>query len=444
MSAAGASERLGADALPIAAVLTAMSMVVMDAGRASFAAPALARALEVTAAQSLLVVTAYQAAIAIALLPSGAMGARFGHRRIFVVGVGLFALGSTAAALAPALAWLVAARCLQGLGAGAVMALGIALLRTVLPAEQLSRAIGWNALTVAFSAAAAPSLAALMLDHAGWRWLFSANLPMAAIVLGLATTAPRSVKSAQPVDPVSILLNGGAFALLVVAASIIRRDLALSALAALAGGVCLIALFRRERPKATPLAPFDLFEDPRFGGSVLASILCFSGQTTGLVALPFLLQSDGGLAIGEAGLYLTVWPLGVAAAAAISGRLADRFSNRVICISGAALLAAGLAATALTAGGNPALLILALALSGAGFGLFQTPNNRNMLLAAPATRSGAAGAMQGLARLTGQTTGALIVATMLEQASAERQALCLGALLALAAAGVSARNAGRR
>ena len=444
MSAAAASERPAAGALPVAAVLTAMSMVVMDAGRAGFAAPALARALGVTAAQSLLVVTAYQAAVAVALLPSGAMGARFGHRRVFVVGVALFALGSAGAMLAPALAWLVVARCLQGLGAGAVMALGIALLRMVLAPERLSRAIGWNALTVAFSAAAAPGLAALMLDQAGWRWLFAANLPVSVAVMGLAAALPKGGKSAQPVDPISILLNGGAFSLVVIAAGAIRRDAGFSALAALAGVACLIALVCRERPKAAPMAPFDLFEDRRFGGAVLASILCFSGQTAGLVALPFMLQDSLGLAARRAGLYLTIWPLGVAAAAAVSGRLADHFSNRVVCAWGAALLAAGLAATALTAGANAGLLILALALSGAGFGLFQTPNNRNMLLAAPAARSGAAGAMQGLARLTGQSAGAVVVAAMLGQTGADRAALWLGALLALAAAGVSARRSGRR
>jgi DHA2 family multidrug resistance protein-like MFS transporter len=136
----------------------------------------------------------------------------------------------------------------------------------------------------------------------------------------------------------------------------------------------------------------------------------------------------------------------VAAAATVAGRLAERAPAAWLCAAGASGLALGLAATAaLSPQASPALLALLLALCGAGFGLFQTPNNRTLFLAAPLARSGAAGGMQGLARLTGQTAGAILTAGLLARygpAEGPRAGFLLGAGLCLAAGLVSLRNAG--
>jgi DHA2 family multidrug resistance protein-like MFS transporter len=139
---------------------------------------------------------------------------------------------------------------------------------------------------------------------------------------------------------------------------------------------------------------------------------------------------------------MTAWPLTVAATAPIVGRLADRISTGLLCAAGGAILAAGLAATAFwPLNGDPRPLIGFSVLCGLGFGLFQTPNNRNMFLAAPAERSGAAGGMQGTARLIGQTAGAVLVTLLFaltSMAAAPRVAFALGAALTLAAGAVSA------
>ena len=139
---------------------------------------------------------------------------------------------------------------------------------------------------------------------------------------------------------------------------------------------------------------------------------------------------------------MTPWPLVVAIAGPISGHLADRMSNGLLCAAGGALLALGLALAAIwPIHGSPWPLVLFLMLSGLGFGIFQTPNNRNMLLSAPRERSGAAGGMQGTARLLGQTVGAVIMALLFTLASSEaapRIGLGVSAVLALAAGLVSA------
>ena len=135
----------------IAAVLSSMTLVVLDASIAHVALPTIAHAVQVTPARAVLVVTAYQAALVMALLPLAALGERLGYRRVFVAGVAVFTAASVLCALSTSLPWLLAARFLQGLGGAAVMALGVALLRFSVPPGRLGSAIGWNALTVALA-----------------------------------------------------------------------------------------------------------------------------------------------------------------------------------------------------------------------------------------------------------------------------------------------------
>ena len=175
--------------------------------------------------------------------------------------------------------------------------------------------------------------------------------------------------------------------------------------------------------------------------SVLASVCCFAGQMASYVALPFHLQHALGQGDLATGLAMTPWPLVVAVAGPLSGRLADRVSNGLLCAAGGMFLAAGLAtAAALPPSGSLVPLECCLMLGGLGFGLFQTPNNRNMLLSAPKERSGAVGGMQATARLLGQTIGSVIMAllfTVTSTATAPRLGLAVAAVLALAGGLVS-------
>jgi DHA2 family multidrug resistance protein-like MFS transporter len=175
---------------------------------------------------------------------------------------------------------------------------------------------------------------------------------------------------------------------------------------------------------------------------VIASVLCFSGVAAGMVALPFYLQHGLGVSAWMTGLYMTPWPLTVGIAASLAGRLADRVSTARLCATGGLLLAIGLLAAALwPLQENLLPLVPITVVCGLGFGLFQMPNNRNMFLAAPRERSGAAGGMQGTARLVGQTTGAIIMTLLFSTTSldaAPRIGLAVAAALTLAAGVVSA------
>ena len=425
----------------IAAVLAAMVLAVLDAAITNVALPTIAQALQVSPGRSVWIVTAYQSALVMGLLPCAALGDSWGYRRVFRIGVALFTAASVLCALSPSLPWLVAARFVQGLGAAAVMALGIALLRQVVPERQLGAAIAWNALAVALSSAAGPTLGSLILSGASWPWLFAVNLPLGGLVLWAARALPDRPGSARTLDGFSVALNVGALALLVLGAEMLLTQPMLAVVLLAAAALGLAVLVRRETRSAVPLIPLDLLQAASFRTSVIASICCFAGVTMGLLALPFYLQHSLGQDTLRTGLYMTPWPLTVALVAPLAGWLADRVATAWLCAVGGACLAAGLAAAALwPLHGNPVALLPITVLCGLGFGLFQVPNNRNMFLSTPLARGGAAGGMQASARLAGQTAGGVAMSLLFSVASADvapRIGLVIGALLTLAAGLVS-------
>lgn len=426
----------------IAAVLAAIVLVVLDGAIANVALPTIARSLDVPPGVSVWVVTGYQLALVMFMLPGAAAGESLGYRRVFTAGVALFTAASALCAFAPSLPWLAAARFLQGLGSAAVMPLGVVLLRFIYPARRLGVAIGWNALVVALSGAAGPSIGAAILSAASWPWLFAVNIPVGILVLVFSRGLPHVAGTGRKIDVLSVALNALAFGPLVVGVDLATSNHALGGALIALGVLSFVALIRREMPQEAPLIPIDLLRLRSFRFSVIASVCCFMAQMASFVALPFYLQHGLGQNAFATGLYMTPWPLTVALAAPISARVASRVPTAWLCAGGGICLASGLTLAALWPlhAGSLAPLVLFAMMSGLGFGFFQTPNNRNMLLAAPRARSGAAGGMQGTARLTGQTTGAVIMSLLfafLPAEAAPRLGLAVAAVLALAAGLVS-------
>lgn len=419
--------------IPTLAIFATLVLVVLDGAIANLALPTLTQSFSIAPAEAVQVVMAFQLGVVMALLPAAALGEGFGYRRLFTLGVVLFTLASALCCFAPSFLWLVAARFLQGVGGAAVMALTVALLRVIYPPQRLGRVLGWNAMVIALSAAAGPAIGAAILARFSWQWLFAVNLPVGALVLIGSRGLPKTEGSGRWPDALSVLLNAVMFSAIVIGVD------HFSVLPCVLGLGALVLLVRRERSKLTPLIPLDLLRLPTFALAVTASVLCFTAQMAGMVALPFYLQQGLGIGTLATGLYMTLWPAATALAAPLAGRLADKVSTAWLCAIGGACLATGLALGAIWA--TLPVLLAGTVLCGAGFGFFQTPNNRTMLLAAPRERSGAAGGMQGTARLSGQTAGALtmsVLFTLVPAAGASRLGLGLAALFALASGAVSA------
>jgi DHA2 family multidrug resistance protein-like MFS transporter len=436
------------------AVSLGISLCVIDASIANLALPDIARDLGASPSAAVWVVTAYQLAILGLLLPLASLGERIGFRRVYMAGVVLFTVASVGCIVSTSLPMLAAARAFQGLGAAGIMAVNSALVRLTYPSRLLGRGIALNSVVVATSSVAGPTVAAAILSVSSWQWLFAVNIPLGLVVLWLAYKAlPHSEKHAHgPLRLVDTLLNILMFCLVFLGADAIgsrageqRSPMPLPlALGLLAAGIVVGVIYvRRQLHEARPLLPVDLLRIRVFALSMCTSVAAFAAQTLSFVALPFLLLESQGRSHLEAGLALTVWPAATVVAAPFAGRLISKHPGGLLGGIGLAMMALGLGALALLPA-HPSSYDMAwrLALAGAGFGLFQSPNNHIIVTSAPLNRAGAASGMLGSARLTGQSLGAVMVGTVFAIAGVSDGrgpviALALAAALSAAAAGFS-------
>jgi DHA2 family multidrug resistance protein-like MFS transporter len=407
----------GARNFAVAVIAAGTTMAVLDGSIANIALPTISRELQAQPASTVWVVNAFQLAVATTLITFAALGDAIGYRLVYAGGIVVFTIGSLLCALAHALPLLVAARVFQGFGASAIMSVGPALYRTIFPAKQLGRALGISALVVASSATAGPTIGGSIRAIAPWPWLFLINVPIGIADFFLALRAlPLHDAPRRTIDPHSGLLSVPAIGLFVVALEGIAHGTKplvtiLSFSAAIAFGAAFVW---RQRHAAAPMLPLDIFRIRRFSLAALTSLCSFVAQGLAYVSLPFLLQGPLGYSPFISGLLFTPWPLTIAFVAPVAGRLADRYPAAVLCTIGLAILACGLALLAvLPAHASEFDVVWRAVICGLGFGLFQSPNNREIMGSVPRERSGAASGMLSTVRVTGQSLGAAIVAIVL-------------------------------
>jgi len=406
-------------------------MAVMDGAIANVALPTIARDLDASPAFSIWIVNGYQLAITISLLPLASLGEIIGYRRVYLVGLVLFTLASLFCALSDTLLLLTLARIAQGFGAAGIMSVNSALVRFTYPRAQLARGIGLNAMVVAISAAIGPTVASAILAVGTWPYLFAINIPLGLGALALGWRyLPHTLRASHAFDWPSAVLSAVTFGLGIAAIDSVGHGEALYLYLsefAVAAVACLL-LVRRQTEVSSPLLPIDLMRIPIFALSVCTSVASFCAQMLAYVALPFYLATRFGYSAVEIGLLITPWPIAIVFAAPLAGRLVEIYPAGLLGGIGLLLFAVGLGTLALLPD-HPALtdVVWRMALSGAGFGLFQTPNNRTMIAAAPRERSGGASGVLGTARLLGQTLGASLVALLLARYPAEGTQLSLAA-----------------
>ena len=396
----------------VISIWLALTMAVLDGAIANVALPVIAHQLGASPAASVWVINAYQLIITVLLLPLAALGDRIGYKCIYIPGLALFTVGSVGCAAGGTLTLLIAARVFQGIGAACIMSMNAALVRATYPAKMLGRGMGYNAMVISVAAAIGPTLAALILSIASWEWLFLINLPVGIAALAVGRKSlPEPQGHGHPFDWASALLSAAMMGLIVFGAETSARVSATIGIAMIAAGIAAAAaLVWRERGEPRPLMPIDLLRIPVFSLSICTSIVSFAAQMLAYVAIPFLFQSVLGRSVFATGLLMTPWPIGVGIAAPFAGRLADKVNSGLLGGIGLAIFAVGLFFLS-RLGPSPDDFSIAwrMALCGLGFGIFQSPNNRTIVSAAPKPRSGAAGGMLATARLLGQTAGAVAV-----------------------------------
>ena len=425
------------------AVLLGVFLGTLDIAIANTALPVIAASLGCDESSSIWIINAFQLAVVATLLPFAALADAVGPRKIFIFGLAFFTAASLGCVLADTLAGLAVFRALQGIGAGAIMSVNIALIRLIYPSHRLGRGVGLNALVVGVGFAIGPTVASLVLSLASWPWLFGVNVPLGALaVLFALQHLPGRDASGQPFDKAAAALAALAFGALVFALIEIGQQarwpvvLGAGALFLLAGAV----LLARQRGHATPIFPLDLLRRPMFALSALTAFAAFAAQGLAFVSLPFFFQSQLHRSVVETGFLMTAWPVLVALAAPLAGRLSDRHHPGLLGGVGLGVLCAGtLLLARLAADASVWQISACMGLCGAGFGFFQSPNLRALMTSAPAHRSGGASGMIGMVRLIGQTSGAALVALCfgVQGLAGAMLALYLAALFALLGATAS-------
>ena len=278
--------------------------------------------------------------------------------------------------------------------------------------------MGINARVVAVSSVAGPTLAAGILSVAQWPWLFAVNIPIGLVALWLSRRFlpdnPVRV-SARRFDWRDAVMNALTFGLLMASVEGFSHGLDPRLLTLGIAALLIIGFFfiRSQLREPYPILPFDLLRIPIFSVSVVTSICSFLGQMLAMVALPFYLQHEFGYDEVATGLLMTAWPAVIMVVAPVAGMLVERIHAGLLGGTGLTAMAAGLFLLAfLPEHPVPGDIVWRLVLCGAGFGLFQSPNNSILIASAPPERSGSASGMLATARLIGQTTGAALMALL--------------------------------
>jgi len=424
-----------------ATVLTGISLSVLDTTIANVALPTIATDLNALPSQAVWIVNAYNLAVVALLLPLSALAERIGFKRMFSVGLVLFALASLFGALSQTLWQLTLARVVQGVGAASLMCMFGGLVRNIYPLRQLGRGISLNATTVAVMSVVGPTLGSVILEIAHWRWIFAINLPVCAAVMFGLRHLPVVPRTSVRLDWLSALLCMATLGVFISGVDTLGqhpgRGLVMIVLASLAGWL----LVRRASGQPAPLVPVDLLRIRAVAFAVAASASTFAAQMASYVSLPFYFQQVLGRSYLEVGMLMGAWPVGTAIVAPVAGRMSDRYSAAALSGVGAAAMVVGLATLAfLPLDVTNPWIMAAMFVTGMGFGFFQTPNNRAMLSSSPRQRSGAAGGLQATTRVFGQSFGTALVAIAfgVSGAAGPTSALILATLCAAIAVAVNA------
>lgn len=388
------------------ATILGSSMSFVDASVVNVALPAMQHDLTTSFATLQWVVNGYMLTLASLILFGGSAGDRFGRRRIFLLGLVVFALSSLACGLAPSAAWLVAARVLQGVGAALLTPASLAIVGSAFSGEARGMAIGTWAAAGAITTALGPPLGGWLVDTIGWRSIFFINLPIAAAALLFALKLPadRDVDRSERLDHTGALLAILSLGLLTYGLIALGEGAATAGAVALTSAVPAIWFFvRREVGAPSPMMPPSLFRDRSFSGANALTVLLYAALGGALFLLPFLLIEVHGYSATAAGAAFLPFSAILGVGSRWSGGLIKQFGSRLPLVAGPVLTAAGFAILALS-GNNPSYwvgFLPGLTVIGIGMTVTIAPLTTTVFDSAPDEKSGTASGINNAAARLG-------------------------------------------
>jgi EmrB/QacA subfamily drug resistance transporter len=393
----------------LAATIIGSGMAFADGSIVTVAIPKMRVALDASLAEMQWVANGYTLVLSAFLLLGGAAGDRYGLRRVYALGVALFAAASLVCALSANSTQLMLARAAQGFG-GALMVPGsLALIAAHFPEDQRGRAIGVWAATTSIAAAFGPLIGGWLVDHAPWQSIFLINLPFAALGLAIVIRGivDLPVGSSAGMDWLGALLatlglGGVALGLTLYGeAADARRPAIVSAAAGLAA---LAAFVAWEARAPSPMMPLRFFRSRRANGVNILTLLLYFALSGAIFFLPStLIQRDGWNAAGAGSIFLG-FTIVMAVLSRFGGAIADKFGVRLPLTVGPAITAASFAALApaVAAGDYWTAITPTMLLMGLGMGITVAPLSTAVMGCAPAGQTGVASAINNaVARVAG-------------------------------------------
>ncbi len=371
------------------AVTLGSGVAILDGSVVNVALATIGTRLHASLAQLQWVVNGYLLALAALVLVGGSLGDRLGRRRVYLVGIAWFAVGSALCALAPNAPALIGSRVLQGVGGALLTPGALAVIQSSFVPKDRAPAIGWWAGTSGIATAIGPVVGGLLVGHAGWRWIFWINVPLCAVVVLLCLRFTPQTRDAEAVgrfDVAGSLLAAAGLALLTEGLTAASWPLGT------AGIVILAAFVAYERRPAQPLVPPRLFRDRVFSSANAMTFLVYGALGAVTLFLVLQLQVSSGwspLAAGLAALPVTIVLMALSSrAAALSDRIGPRLPmslGPLLCAAGTVLLS-GLGRHVSYAGDVlPGIVVFAL-----GLALLVSPLTATVLAAAPERYAGVA------------------------------------------------------
>ncbi len=397
---------------------------VMDQSGLSIAIPQIAGSFKAGIPTVQWVMLAYILTISALMLPMGRLSDIVGRKRIYTIGMLVFAAGAALAGFAPTLGAVISMKVLQGVGSAMTQATGMAIVISAFPAKERGKAIGLTTTMVGIGAVAGPVMGGAVVQALGWRaiMLVAAPLGVASALAALMVLAREAgdgkgnLGSLRSFDYMGAALFTTSLMGFLFIMSFGYR-LGWTSLVVLLGGVGVVGVMALfvvvERKAPQPLLHLELLQRPAFSMGATSNVLSFMATTAVFFLMPFYLQEVRGYSPSESGLIMVVAAVCMAVIGPLAGRFSDRFGFWRFTSLGAGMATlSSLLFSRLTATSPMALVYVALALAGTGMATFQAPNSSAMLASVERERYGLATAFLNLSRNVGNITGTALATTI--------------------------------
>ena len=402
----------------LAIVSIGLFMMVLDNLVVNVALPSIRRDLGASIQTLEWTVNAYVLAYAVLLLTGAALGDRLGRKRMFIAGIAVFTAGSAAAALSPSIAFLIAARAVQGAGAALVTPLTLTLLAEAYPAEQRGLALGvWSGIS-GIGVALGPLVGGALTEVASWHWIFWVNVPIGLALIPLA--ASRLTESRGEVERLDLpglgLASTGLFGIVF---GLVRSQSvgwgSPEVVISLAAGVLLVLAFiRQELRTAEPMLPMEFFSNRGFAVTNAVSLAMYFGMFGSIFFLAQFMQNVLHNSPLQAGVKLLAWTGAVLVVSPLAGLMSERYGSRPFMVAGLGLqaIALGWMATLAAVDTTYASLVIPFVLAGTGMALVFAPSANAVLASVRTSQTGQASGATNAIRELGGVLGIALLSTV--------------------------------